>query len=546
MALMIPARPMRDNAAEKTMLAAFKKLDERYVIFYSIDILQRNLQDKLYDGECDFLVFDTKQAVILCLEVKGGTVRYDGDSGLWYQNDHQLKQSPYTQAKNYRYAIENFLKQKLSLSQIPVTFGYGVCFPDVFTDVGRDLPEMDPQLAITGQTINYIGEAIEAIEGLWQQKYTSNLSPAEMARIRQALMPRFEYGASLCDQIGREERQFFSLTENQCQLLTMLGTRKRALIEGCAGSGKTVMALKKARELAAAGQKVLLLAYNRPLGEILEKQVRDWDGEITAGHYHAFCLRTMKAAGCDVAVPAKAPDFWSQTLPTLFADFLAEHPLKFDALIVDEAQDFREDYWLSMMDLLGEESTCFLFYDPTQNLFRTRMQFPIEDEPFLLTSNCRNTQAIVDKIAEVTGVLMLTMDGLPPGEPVAEFSSPNPTLRRKELGRMLHRLIQENGLTAERVIVLGGHGLPHTCLGSSPRVGSFTIAEIADKPLPTGTVPYYTYMKFKGCEADAVILLDVDTDDPRWNPEGLYTAMSRAKHFLGIIRTARGQSASQV
>jgi hypothetical protein len=540
--MIIPAAPECGNRGEEAMLTALRKLDDRYVVFYSVDILQRNLENKLYDGECDFLVLNTQKAVLLCFEVKGGVLRHDGDTGQWYQNDHQLRQSPYTQAMNYRYGIENFLKEKLSRAKLPLTFGYGVCFPDVFTNVERKLPEMNQQVTITGQTITYIGETIEVIEGLWQKNYTSHCTDAEMARFRQTLMPKFEFGASLRDQMGREDREFFRLTENQCQLLSMLGQRKRALIEGCAGSGKTVMALKKARELAAAGKKVLLLAYNRPLGEILENCVKDWDGEITAGHYHAFCLRMMTAAGCEVTVPAKDPQFWSQTLPTLFAEFLAEHPLKFDALIVDEAQDFREDYWLSMMDLLEEDSTCFLFYDPTQNLFGTRMQFPIEDDPFVLSSNCRNTQEIVAKIAAETGVQMAVMDGLPQGEPVAEFSSPNPMLRRKELGRMLHRLIQDSGLPASQVVVLGGHALRNTCLADAQRVGNFTIAEIAEKPLPAGSIPYYTYMKFKGCEADAVILLDVDADDPRWNQEALYTAMSRAKHFLGIIRTGESQS----
>ena len=43
-------------------------------------------------------------------------------------------------------------------------------------------------------------------------------------------------------------------------------------------------------------------------------------------------------------------------------------------------------------------------------------------------------------------------------------------------------------------------------------------------------------MKFKGCEADAVILLDVDDQDERWSSLAFYTAISRAKHLLYIIQ----------
>jgi DNA helicase IV len=45
-------------------------------------------------------------------------------------------------------------------------------------------------------------------------------------------------------------------------------------------------------------------------------------------------------------------------------------------------------------------------------------------------------------------------------------------------------------------------------------------------------------MKFKGCEADAVILLDVDPSDSRWSDRAVYTTASRAKHVLYVVRAA--------
>jgi len=42
-------------------------------------------------------------------------------------------------------------------------------------------------------------------------------------------------------------------------------------------------------------------------------------------------------------------------------------------------------------------------------------------------------------------------------------------------------------------------------------------------------------LAFKGCESDAVILLDVDPSDSRWDKTGLYSAMTRARHLLGIV-----------
>jgi DNA helicase IV len=42
-------------------------------------------------------------------------------------------------------------------------------------------------------------------------------------------------------------------------------------------------------------------------------------------------------------------------------------------------------------------------------------------------------------------------------------------------------------------------------------------------------------MRFKGCEADVVILIDVDLKDKNWNRSALYTAISRAKYLLYIL-----------
>ena len=83
-------------------------------------------------------------------------------------------------------------------------------------------------------------------------------------------------------------------------------------------------------------------------------------------------------------------------------------------------------------------------------------------------------------------------------------------------------------------IGLGGHSIEHTCIGNDNKVGSF-IVERESEP-GSNAIRYETYMRFKGCEADVVILLDVDPEDHRWNKNALYTAISRAKYLLYILK----------
>lgn len=119
------------------------------------------------------------------------------------------------------------------------------------------------------------------------------MSDGEAESIRKALIPEFEYGSILADMIGVAEQKIFKLTEEQCSLLDFLGDRKKVLVKGCAGTGKTVLALKKARELAQDGKKVLLLCYNVPLGGHLVKSLKDARGDITAGTYHNICMKRV-------------------------------------------------------------------------------------------------------------------------------------------------------------------------------------------------------------------------------------------------------------
>jgi superfamily I DNA/RNA helicase len=278
---------------------------------------------------------------------------------------------------------------------------------------------------------------------------------------------------------------------------------------------------------------VLLLCYNGPLAELLRESVTDGPGDITAQTYHSFCLQTMQAAGEKIPIRADDPDFWRYDLPDLFDTWLEGHPRTWDAVIVDEAQDFIWSYWMTLEKILPPDGYLYIFYDPDQNLYGTDLQFPIEEKPFVLKRNCRNTVRIARKLMESARVRMDLCDGAPEGQPVVEVRCATEQELRKALGRALHEIIIEGKLRKEQVVILGGHNIDKTCLAGNNVVGSFTIEEKPRKG--ADVVRYSTYMRFKGCEADAVILLGVDRNDARWSDQALYTAMSRAKHLLYVL-----------
>jgi len=185
-------------------------------------------------------------------------------------------------------------------------------------------PGAEPEICITGRQLDQIGQAVSDVIGAFRDDRNRAVSEEEAQRVREIIMPYCEYGTSLVDRMGQAERVIFGLTENQCRLLDFISLHRRALIEGCAGSGKTIMAVKKARELVAQGRSVLLLAYNVMIGEQLACAVSDLEN-VTASHYHGFCLDLLRKA--EMEPPARdESDYWERQIPEAFVRLMQTRP----------------------------------------------------------------------------------------------------------------------------------------------------------------------------------------------------------------------------
>ncbi len=533
MALMIPATlpEETESAAERLLHPLLRdQLDDTYTVFHSFKTLTTNREGLLLDGEIDFLIFSPVEG-FLVLEAKSGTVVYDGPTRRWYLNGMPIR-DPVDQARAGKYKIRDFLHRRLGKS-LPCTFAHALCFPYTFAEPSSLPPDIDRTILFTATDLEDIAARVKQVFASAGPPHRP-LGQKEIEQVRYALMPHCEFGTSLPDRIGVEERRMFSLTEDQCRMLDFIRNRRTALVEGCAGSGKTVMAVKKAKELAAEGHRVLLLAYNQLIGQHLTAAVADVP-EITAGTYHDYCIARLEAAG---RLPHREHDseYFERAIPEAFYELVREIEPEYDALIVDEGQDFQADYWISISCLLRQDGYFYIFYDPAQNVFNTEMVFPIDEPPFVLNEDCRNTKAICNYVSSYADQPLRPMTGSPDGVMVQESIHPSAAGRRRRVGAILHELVNEQGLSPERIVVLGGHHLAGTSTPPGSRVGNFTLAEGGGGGQTT--IRYHTYMKFKGCEADAVILLDMDPGDDRWSNRAVYTAASRAKHSLHVVRAA--------
>ena len=96
----------------------------------------------------------------------------------------------------------------------------------------------------------------------------------------------------------------------------------RLAVEGSAGTGKTVIAMEKARRLSREDKRVLLLCFNKPLAEDLQRSAKGFE----VSTFHDFAFRLAQRAGLDPAVPdgrTRKRRFYDEELPLLALDAIA-------------------------------------------------------------------------------------------------------------------------------------------------------------------------------------------------------------------------------
>jgi len=165
----------------------------------------------------------------------------------------------------------------------------------------------------------------------------------------------------------------------QEQLARSLGEGHR-VIHGAAGSGKTMILIYRAQQLAAtarADRPILVLCFNRALAGRIEAQLRGRgvDERVVVRTFHAWCADITRSYQIDVP-PARADQDPYALLAQAVARAVDTGRVprgQYSALLIDEAHDFEAD-WLRLSAQMVDEATrsLLVLYDDTQSIYATR------------------------------------------------------------------------------------------------------------------------------------------------------------------------------
>jgi hypothetical protein len=549
-----PIDPDTTSRAERELYQHFQRqLGPAYHVFHSVrwqDIDPAT--DRAKDGEIDFVIAHAELG-ILVIEAKGGTVQHRPSQGEWVSIDHKgdhhiLNVSPVTQASKNRFALRAFLARKegIAANHFAGTLGHAVAFPDVIVPASWIRPDL-PRPIILDQA------ALLDVSGWIQtafKHYAGSSSPLAAAATARAVHNLIELlgrtwtlKPRLSGQVAHIEQKLIQLTHEQFKVLTALRRWRRVKVAGCAGSGKTMLALEKALELARNGHRVLLTCFNRPLAARLRGLV-GVEPRLTIATFHEVCYTHAERAGLRVP-PAPEPtargaiDFYDVELPSLLTDAAGRLGPEYDAVIVDEGQDFRDLWWLALEGLVtnGSEGILFVFYDDNQRIYNKKLSIPIANDPIVLTVNCRNTDQVHAIVRHFyLGDESPTPSGVQGAEPQIEVLPDVPT-RTRRLREILEAFRKDQGLKPSQVTVLAPRQKTLADLRADPGLRKLLRGSQDEDDGRTSLA--CTIHHFKGLESDVVILIGID--DPDWHLRAedkqllMYVGTSRPRGLLVVL-----------
>lgn len=384
-----------------------RSLSNEWYVFYSRTWTWVEQNSRLRLRETDFIIAHPKCGILL-MEVKGGGIEVR--DGQWFSTDRYRNEweiNPYEQVAIAVRSLERRLDEESPNPFRNYRFSTAVCFPNVV--LSDDIVHLEAQHQRITIDAPKMSDLHNTIIGILKDE-NGNFDPPGEARIlmlKELVAASWYLHAPASIQINETENEIKRLTDNQFKLLYQLAGAPRLLITGCAGSGKTMLAAEIARRMVHLHKKrVLFTCYNRNLaGWIRTSPFFVDNGAMMVANYHKLCADFVQAAGLELPKSksrsiAKNHPIFEEVYPNLLLEAAEMTGQQFDAIIVDEGQDFLETWWTSLLLLLKEGGNLHVYYDPHQRLWGHPHDLPLEITnqaiKLNLTENVRNTKQIYE------------------------------------------------------------------------------------------------------------------------------------------------------
>jgi hypothetical protein len=597
MALMIPDQVEDFTTKGESMfyrfLAAAAKPDNSYLAWYTPDLQGKEPDFILYSDKVGLVVFEVKDWVLeqireanpheFLLEVNGQI---------------QPRKNPLKQARDYIGQLKDKIKAdgKLVSSnpdhhgnpRIPIN--HGVVFPNIsrFEYVQKNLhavipaekiffaddlhPASDICCAPTGKCF------LKALTERFPPAFKFSASPKDVQHLRQLLFS--EVRISLPDRAGQggyaEQAGRLKILDHNQEALARQFDGGHRIIIGPSGSGKTLVLVHKAAFLQRynpAIKSILFVCYNITLVNYVKRILADkgvplGEAGVTVLHFYELCADILDQG---VAFEKEEPAYYEMVTQEAIAK-VASSGKRFDAVLVDEGQDFTPEMFKVVIGLLNPATNNLtIALDDQQNIYRPKGQW--KELGIQARGRVHQLPGVYRNTNEITGFAARFIGAQPPaeGRPVSQLKlfedfydfhgSPPELCRFETLERMVAgvadraaAVIEAEGCPFSEIAVLFAlkkpdkrrpEALPELVETALERKGilsqwmseSYRSKKAYD--ITTNRVTISTIHSAKGLDYAVVFLLGLDYLTPKgWTEEQIanltYVGITRARHQLII------------
>ena len=512
------------TASEKKVYRLLEnQLPDSFVVFYSVQwVDEENGVQK--ESECDFLIFSEQDGFLTC-EVKGG--RYYKKEGSQFilgerEGERVLKRSPMEQAEESSRYFKKLYSQEYN-ENFNGTFGSISIFPFYAVDDPVLLDHRPKDIVFDISDLPNLGKCIKKAFLFYKRKNGNTLfTKSQRINFKNLINKRIASEVAAGALVEAKQLELNSINRIQDNFIYFLKNYKRTFITGGAGTGKTWIALKFARQGALEGKTVLLTCSSQHLASLLRKMLGSYK------NVDVFSFEELIKN--DLGVKPSVLD--NNQMFMLYEQLGCK---KYNVVIVDEAQDFDQYQALAISShLKDEDSEMRVFYDETQNVFDKDFKdgFDIHLPPFVLRENLRNTASIYDWAKQKTnlGTDVITNQVLGPIPTTTKYLKTFDS--KNSIENDIIKLIDIETILPDSIVILCDHEL-YDEIKTWEQIGKWKIYD-SDVPSP-GQIRYSLVEDYKGLEANVVFYVHSQNTPLKYD----YVAYTRAKFYLFEVILAK-------
>lgn len=529
-------RPTESQAERKLWAALHDQLPEGWVAWHA---MQTSRPGK--DAEGDFVIAVPGRG-LLVVEVKGGIIEIR--DGRWFSNGYPLRKDPWVQAT----AFGHELTRRIAHAHAGYP-AFASVLALVDTKLDEDALPSSPDLAarilgaydlphLRGRLVQLAERLLPVDDAYWRDDFLFTLHDLFCER----WVPR-----PTLETIAREdERERVGLDRQQLFVLDLLALNRTVLVDGAAGSGKSLLASEAARRRSRLGERVLLTCFTSALARHLDGALVDAPS-IDVATVRELAAELLAQSGR--SFDPNATDAWEGVAARALAEAGEALAGRWDTIVVDEAQDLTADEWRLLRAGLADGGRMWAFRDAAQAFFAGRR---VPEEAFGTRARLYEPYRCPEALFRVACDCMGGRDERSPSSvrdavqagalDVVVTEGP---VDRITMARLLDRLTIQERLRPERIAIVSLRGANATnWIATTDGIGDYPVVR-ADDERATSQVVSDTFLRFKGLERPVVVITDLE--QVRENAEvRLHVALTRATVRAIVVAPRRALAAHPI